>query len=88
MYGTLQRAGINPRLWTQAYLQACAEAGGQPPPVARLPTRGALARAANWIRVGQTQGRGKLDTRNEHALPVKDILLKPIHPHWRIILNH
>ena len=45
-------------------------------------------RTANWIRVGQTQGRNKLDTRNEYALPVKDILLKPIHPHWCTILNH
>ena len=49
--------------------------------------RGTCYRAANWIRVGQTQGRGKLDTRNECALPVKDILLKPIHPDWRTILN-
>ena len=49
--------------------------------------RGTCYRAANWIHVGQTQGRGKLDTRNQFALPVKDILLKPIHPHWRSILN-
>lgn len=49
--------------------------------------RGTCYRAANWIHVGQTQGRGKLDTRNEYALPVKDILLKPIHPNWRTILN-
>ncbi len=29
---TLQLWNINPRLWLQAYLQACAEAGGKPPP--------------------------------------------------------
>ena len=49
--------------------------------------RGTCYRAANWIHVGQTQGRGKFDVRNQYALPVKDILLKPIHPHWRSILN-
>ena len=49
--------------------------------------RGTCYRAANWICVGQTQGRGKLDTYNAYALPVKDILLRPIHPHWRTILN-
>ena len=38
---------------------------------------GTCYRAANWIKVGRTQGRGKLDVRNEHALPVKDIWLKP-----------
>ena len=45
-------------------------------------------RAANWIPVGQTQGRGKLDVRNQYKLPVKDILLKPLHPHFRSILRH
>ena len=49
--------------------------------------RGTCYRAANWIPVGQTQGRGKLDTRKQFALPVKDILLKPLHPRWRSILN-
>lgn len=43
--------------------------------------------AANRIRVGQIQSHGKLDPRNEYALPVKDIPLKPIHPRRRSILN-
>ena len=30
-------------------------------------------RAANWLHVGPTQGRGKLDRENRYALPVKDI---------------
>ena len=47
--------------------------------------RGTCYRAANWIRVGQTQGRGKLDTRNQYALPVKDIFLKPIHSPRQVI---
>ena len=48
--------------------------------------RGTCYRAANWIHVGQTQGRGKLDVRNEYALPVKDIFLKPLQPDWRSVL--
>ncbi len=45
--------------------------------------RGTCYRAANWILVGQTQGRGKLDRKHEHSLPVKDILLYPLHKHFR-----
>ena len=48
---------------------------------------GASYRAANWTRVGQTKGRGKLDRRHEHALPVKDIYLYPLHRHWRQVLT-
>ena len=48
---------------------------------------GTSYRAANWILAGQTQGRGKLDRRHEHALPVKDIYLYPLHRRWRQILN-
>ena len=40
--------------------------------------RGSCYRAANWIYVGQTKGRGKLDRRHEHRLPVKDIYLYPL----------
>lgn len=48
---------------------------------------GTCYQAANWIRVGQTKGRGKLDVRNEYALPIKDIYLKPVHRHWKAALN-
>jgi len=40
--------------------------------------KGTCYRAANWIRVGQTQGRGKLDVKNEYLLPVKDIWVYPL----------
>lgn len=40
--------------------------------------RGTCYRAANWIHVGQTQGRGKLDRTNRFAVPVKDIFLFPL----------
>jgi len=48
---------------------------------------GTCYRAANWIHLGQTQGRGKLDTRHEHGKPVKNIFVKPLCPHWKPILN-
>ena len=48
---------------------------------------GASYRAANWIRVGQTKGRGKLDRYHEHVLPVKDVYLYPLHRDYRAILS-
>ena len=46
--------------------------------------RGTCYLAANWIHVGHTQGRGKLDRQK---LPVKDILLFPLTKNFRIILT-
>lgn len=40
--------------------------------------RGTCYRAANWVHVGKTQGRGKLDRYNRYAVPVKDIFLFPL----------
>jgi hypothetical protein len=39
---------------------------------------GASYRAANWVKVGETQGRGKLDRTHQRALPVKDVYLYPL----------
>ena len=39
---------------------------------------GTSYRAANWIHVGQTQGRGKLDVHTRRALPKKNIWLHPL----------
>ncbi len=39
--------------------------------------------AANWTHVGVTQGRGKLERRCLHPLPVKHILLRPLHRRFR-----
>jgi len=47
---------------------------------------GASYKAANWIYVGQTKGRGKLDRTNGHALAVKDIYLYPLHRDYRQVL--
>jgi hypothetical protein len=43
-------------------------------------------RAANWIRVGQTKGRGKRDRYHANALPRKDIYLYPLQQDFRTIL--
>ncbi len=48
---------------------------------------GTCYRAANWIHVGTTQGRGKLDRHHQQALPVKDVYLYPLHRHYQCILT-
>jgi hypothetical protein len=45
--------------------------------------RGTCYRAANWISVGQTQGRGRMDrTRQAHG-QAKEIFLYPLRRDWR-----
>ena len=44
---------------------------------------GTCYRAANWICVGQTQGRGKLDSKHQAQLPIKDIWLYPLTRDYR-----
>jgi hypothetical protein len=39
---------------------------------------GTSYRAANWIYVGQTKGRGRQDSANEYAAAVKDIYVYPL----------
>ena len=48
--------------------------------------KGTCYRAANWIHVGITRGRGKKDRKNEYARPIKDIFLYPIEKQFRKIL--
>jgi hypothetical protein len=45
--------------------------------------RGTCYRAANWIDVGQTQGRGKKDRHRRACLPRKQIYLYPLCPNAR-----
>lgn len=45
--------------------------------------KGTCYKAANWIYVGDTQGRGKLDVKMEYALAVKSIWLYPLDPLFR-----
>jgi len=44
---------------------------------------GTCYKAANWIYVGQTQGRGKCDHWNQNVLPIKDIYLYPVCRNFR-----
>ena len=52
------------------------------------PWPGTCYRAANWIHVGQTQGRGRMDRNHQARGSCKDILLYPLEPHWRQRLCH
>jgi len=45
--------------------------------------RGTCYRAANWVDVGLTRGRGKLDRKKRRAIPVKRIFLYPLDPSFR-----
>ena len=47
------------------------------------PYSGTCYRAANWILVGQTQGRGRMDRTHQAQGSCKDILLYPLESHWR-----
>ena len=48
---------------------------------------GACYKAANWIHVGQTQGRGKLDRDHKADLPTKSIWLSPLSKFFRRALR-
>ena len=47
---------------------------------------GVSYRAANWIRLGQTQGRGKLEKQHYQTRPLKEIWVYSLHPDFRKIL--
>jgi Domain of unknown function (DUF4338) len=47
------------------------------------PYRGTCYRAANWLLVGQTQGRGRMDRTHQAQGSAKDILVYPLEAHWR-----
>ena len=46
---------------------------------------GSCYRAANWQRVGQTKGRSRQNRPDgrPYRLPIKDVYLYPLHPHFR-----
>lgn len=45
--------------------------------------KGTCYKAANWVHVGQTQGRGKLDRKKLKLLAVKDIWVYPLEKSFR-----
>jgi hypothetical protein len=48
---------------------------------------GTSYKAANWIHVGSTQGRGKLDRFGQGGKPIKDIWLYPLDRRFRAVLT-
>jgi len=48
---------------------------------------GTCYRAANWIHVGQTKGRGKLGPVGVQSVPIKDIFLYPLTRKFKSILK-
>ncbi len=49
--------------------------------------RGTCYRAANWVCVGQTQGRSRNDTDRILQVPIKDVYLYPLHPNVLNVLT-
>ncbi|OFV88276.1 MAG: hypothetical protein A3J75_01020 [Acidobacteria bacterium RBG_16_68_9] len=48
---------------------------------------GTCYRAANWVLVGQTQGRGRLEPDHQCRTSKKDIFVYPLQSHWRQCLS-
>ena len=48
---------------------------------------GTCYKAANWQNVGDTQGRGKLDTKHARSLPIKSVWVYPLSPSFRKLLT-
>ena len=67
VFHTLRRCGINPRSWLRAYLQACAAAGGAPPPdfASFLPWNLSDERRREWKLPGTDPVETTSDPGNE-----------------------
>lgn len=48
---------------------------------------GTCYKAANWVHVGSTKGRGKLGPSGKQSVPIKDLLLYPLRKDFRRILT-
>lgn len=55
--------------------------------VDRAHYRGTCYQAANWMPIGVTCGRGRQDRQHTARGSVKDILVYPLHPQWRTLLQ-
>jgi hypothetical protein len=56
--------------------------------VDRARFRGTCYRAANWIHLGATTGRGRQDRDHILQVGVKDLFVYPLQPHFREALCH
>ena len=50
--------------------------------------QGTCYKAANWIHVGKTTGRGRNSKSAEAVLPIKDVLVYPLDKRFRELLGH
>ena len=48
--------------------------------------KGTCYKAANWVLLGQTKGRGKLGPSGKQSVPIKDLLVYPLDRHFRNLL--
>lgn len=48
--------------------------------------KGTCYKAANWVFLGQTKGRGKLGPSGKQSVPIKDLLVYPLNRHFRVLL--
>ena len=49
--------------------------------------KGTCYKAANWVYVGKTQGRGKLGPAGKQSVPIKDLWLFPLTRRFRVTLS-
>jgi hypothetical protein len=49
--------------------------------------QGTCYKAANWVYLGQTQGRGKLGPAGKQSVPIKDLWVFPLNTHFRELLT-
>jgi len=49
---------------------------------------GTCYKAANWINVGQTKGRGKLGPAGKISVPIKDVWVYPLDKKFRALLKN
>jgi hypothetical protein len=49
--------------------------------------QGTCYKAANWLHVGKTTGRGRDSKSAEAVLPIKDVFVYPLDRRFRELLN-
>ena len=49
--------------------------------------QGTCYKAANWVYLGQTKGRGKLGPAGKQSVPIKDLWVYPLHRRFRDVLT-
>jgi len=48
---------------------------------------GTCYKASNWIKVGETKGRGKLGPAGKISVPIKDIWVYPLDKKFKVLLK-